>query len=380
MCGGNSPPAAVRWPTIGTGWLGGDGVALHMPITTPEQLRDHLELAVAIELSTVPTYLYAMYSIEDQSSDAALLIRSVVAEEMLHSVLATNLLLAIGGEPDFLGTGAMPTYPSEVPHHQPPLTLNLKPCSQQQVEELFLVIEQPETHSQPAEDDEYESLGQFYHAIERAIASISQTHALFDNPQLDRQMAQAGYYRPVEYDAEDSGGLAPIDNIEAANEVIHIIVHQGEGVSDEKWADPMHQELTHYHKFLQIAEGKAPLGEVRAAPTNPRSSTYPTPIREVSDLFNAAYRYLYLTMHEIYQSGGDRDAMVGRLYRLMSDILSPLAHHLMAQPLGDGVAAPTFEVYEFGGGDPRSHLIELANHVAAMSPQLSGVAAAIAAL
>ena len=47
------------------------------------ELREHLQMAIGVELSTVPPYLYAMYSIVDQTSDAALLIRSVVAEEML---------------------------------------------------------------------------------------------------------------------------------------------------------------------------------------------------------------------------------------------------------------------------------------------------------
>lgn len=56
-----------------------------MPIDTVDDLREHLLVAIEVELSTIPPYLYAMYSIEDQSSEAALLIRSVVVEEMLHA-------------------------------------------------------------------------------------------------------------------------------------------------------------------------------------------------------------------------------------------------------------------------------------------------------
>ena len=65
-----------------------------MPITTPEELRQHLALAIQVELTTVPPYLYALYSIEDQTSEAARLIKSVVAEEMLHAALVANLLVA----------------------------------------------------------------------------------------------------------------------------------------------------------------------------------------------------------------------------------------------------------------------------------------------
>jgi hypothetical protein len=39
-----------------------------MPIETTQDLHDHLELAISIELATVPPYLYAMYSIEDLDS------------------------------------------------------------------------------------------------------------------------------------------------------------------------------------------------------------------------------------------------------------------------------------------------------------------------
>lgn len=349
-----------------------------MAIAKVEQLREHLELAIAIELSTVPPYLYAMYSIADQSSDAALLIRSVVAEEMLHAALAANLLLAIGGEPDFSSKSLIPTYPSDLPHHRPTLTLDLKPCTRRQVHDLFLVIEQPEMHSAMPGDDTYESLGQFYHAIELGMAAAAAETDIFSNPQLERQMAKHKYYSPVALDAEDSGGLSAIDSIEAADDAIQVIIHQGEGVSDEKWADPLHQELTHYYKFLRIANGDAPIGDVAPVPTNPRARDYPDPVRSTAELFNAAYRYLFLIMHDIFQPDSDRDRDVGRLYTVMSAVLSPLAHHLVSTPLGGGlVAAPTFEVYEFAGADALVELAGLAKKVAEEVPALSSVAATI---
>lgn len=40
-----------------------------MPIETTQDLHDHLELAISIELATVPPYLYAMYSIDDLDSE-----------------------------------------------------------------------------------------------------------------------------------------------------------------------------------------------------------------------------------------------------------------------------------------------------------------------
>lgn len=351
-----------------------------MAVRTLEELKAHLALAIQVELSTVPPYLYAMYSIADQQSDAALLIRSVVAEEMLHAALAANLLLAVGGEPDFTSPTVVPSYPSELPHHRPPLRMSLQPCTEQQIKDLFLVIEQPETHHVIPEDDIYESLGQFYHAIERGLALVATHTDLFADPQVERQMAEHSFYAPVMFDSDDSGGLGVIDTVEAANEAIHVIIHQGEGVSDEKWADPGHQELTHYYKFLRLAEGKTPIGAVLPVPQDPRAADYPDDVRAVADLFNAAYRYIYFVMDEIFDNCPDREGLVGRLYRLMSDVLSPLAHHLVATPVGAGVAAPTFELYEFGDADPVTELNRMAAAVAAEHEELDGVAKTIATL
>ena len=38
------------------------------PITTVQELRNHLHQAAALELSTIPLYLYAAYSIQTQGT------------------------------------------------------------------------------------------------------------------------------------------------------------------------------------------------------------------------------------------------------------------------------------------------------------------------
>ncbi len=287
-----------------------------MPIRTVTDLHEHLELAIQVELSTVPPYLYAMYSIEDQRSEATLLLRSIVAEEMLHAVLASNLLLATGGRPRFDSTAYMPEYPSRMPHHRPPLEVGLAPCTEATIREVFMRIEQPEEHDAPPEPDMYETLGQFYHALENAIVDLSAVGDLFSNAQATAQLSDPSFYAPVEDDAEDSGGLVLVLDTETAIQAIEIIVHQGEGLSDERWADPSHQELTHYYKLLQIAERVSPLGRVRPVPVNPRTADYPTDLQAVSYLFNSAYRYLYLLLAQLFtaqetKTPGGRRALPG---------------------------------------------------------------------
>jgi hypothetical protein len=348
-----------------------------MPINTLEDLREHVALAAEVELSTILPYLYALYSIEDQRSESALLIRSIVVEEMLHVSLATNLLLAVGGEPRFAESSVCPNYPGALPHHVPELMVDLAPASEEVVRNTFMVIERPETRGALPEEDQYETLGQFYYALELAIDRLGKTTDVFANPQRERQLGDPSYYGAVEYDAEDSGGLVLIEDQASADAAIEIIVHQGEGLSDDRWADPSHQELTHYHKLLQIAEGTSPLGEVRPLLTNPKVAELPEEAQPIANLFNALYRYTILTLDELFQASDDKGALVDRLYALMGNALTPVARYLTEIAAGDGkMAGPTFEVHHFSG-DPVAELRSMAAAVAEQHPTLAPVGEAL---
>jgi hypothetical protein len=352
-----------------------------MPIETTQDLHDHLELAIRLELATVPPYLYAMYSIEDLDSEAALLLRSIVVEEMLHAALVTNLLLATGGTPDYASTRYMTRYPADLPHHDPPLSIDLEPCSVDLIRRVFMRIEQPEARDAPAQPDRFETLGQFYHALEIGIERLSETTDLFSEPQAEAQLSDPRFYRPVAFDADDSGGLVLVDDLDSARQAIEIIIHQGEGLSDERWADPAHQELTHYHKLLQISQGVSPLGAVRPVRTNPRTSDFPPAVQPVSELFNAIYRSLYLILHRVFEPGVNQAKAVGVLYLLMADVLSQIARFLVHQPIGNReYASPTFEIHQFGSGKPLDGIMRLAERCANTHPELSTVYEALRSL
>ena len=68
-----------------------------------ESLQSLLQAAVELEISTLPPYLSALYSMQPNSGknvEIRKLIRSIIMEEMSHLALACNLLLATkGGEP-----------------------------------------------------------------------------------------------------------------------------------------------------------------------------------------------------------------------------------------------------------------------------------------
>jgi hypothetical protein len=343
-----------------------------MPIETVEDLREHLELAITVELSTIPPYLYALYSLADPTSEAALLIRSIVTEEMLHATLCANILLAVGGQPRFAEDVHLSRYPCALPHHDPPLHLSLAPASELVVREVFLRIEQPEVHGAPAEADDYETLGQFYHAVERGLGELAARGDLFATPQRERQMSDPSFYAAVEDDDDDSGGLMLVDDLGSACEAIEVIVHQGEGLSESRWADDSHRELTHYYKLRQILDGTSPLGEVLPLPTDPRTADYPQHLQPVSHLFNASYRFVALLLDEIYSPVADKAPLVDEMYRVMTRVMGPLARWLVHQPYGSGVAAPTFEVVDVPA-PAREHLVALAADVARAHPALQPV-------
>jgi hypothetical protein len=348
-----------------------------MPIDTVEELKEHLELAITVELSTIPPYLYAMYSLADARGEAALLIRSIVVEEMLHAALCANILLAVGGSPRFAEDVHLSRYPCALPHHEPPLHLSLQPLSETVLREVFLRIEQPEVHGAPAEPDAYETLGQFYHAVERGLGDLASRGDLFATPQRERQLADPSFYAAVEDDDDDSGGLLLVDDLGSACQAIEVIVHQGEGLSESRWADDSHRELTHYYKLLSLLDGTTALGEVLPLPTDPRTADYPAHLQPVSHLFNSAYRFVALLLDEMYSPRADKQPLVGELYRVMSRVLGPLARWLVRQPHGDGVAAPTFEVVDVPA-PAREYLAALSEQVAAAHPELQSVHQALA--
>lgn len=332
-------------------------------------------------MSTVPLYLFGLYSIVDQDSECAKLIRSVVTEEMLHVVLVSNLLLAVGSEPRFDLPAILPEYPAPLKHHRPPLTLDLAPVSVEVIRDTYMTIERPEDHGAHPEADEYSTLGQFYHAIELAFHKLSASDPIFERPQLNRQMAEPAFYAPVEYDADDSGGLIGIDDLDSACGAIETMIHQGEGVSLDRWADESHQELTHFHKYKLLVEGAIPLGAVHPCLVNPKRDSLPEQLHDTVDLFNASYRHLLLTMDELFSGTADQPALVGVLYHVMVRLLRPLGRFLAEHSIGDGVTAgPTFELYEFTSPERVEELVELANRCAAAFPELEEIAHDVSSL
>ena len=117
----------------------------------------------------MPPYLCALYSLDrDRNPEVAKIVCSVFVEEMLHMTLAANLLNAVGGRPRIDTPQMLAPYPRSLPHADGSFEVSLLPFGPEALE-LFLKIEQPSAPDADPESDRYETIGQFYDAIEHGM-------------------------------------------------------------------------------------------------------------------------------------------------------------------------------------------------------------------
>jgi CDGSH-type Zn-finger protein/uncharacterized Fe-S cluster protein YjdI len=334
-----------------------------MAINTVDDLRQHLQWAIELEHSTLPPYLCALYSIKDgHNTEAVEVIQSVFLEEMLHLTLAANILNAVGGSPQLDKPGILPSFPTYLAHSNEAFQVSLTKFSKEALE-VFLQIERPAEHDGLPEDDEFETIGQFYEAIEEALRRLSRElgeETVFSGDPA-RQVTDELYYG-------GSGRIISVTDLGSALAALEEIVEQGEGLQHQEVWDgdrdmfhPEREEVAHYFRFNELFLGRryrpgdtpqsGPTGEeftvdwdaVHDMRPNPRSGDYPegSEIRERLDEFNHSYSSCLHLLHECF-NGSPRLLAVatGLMYGLKEE-----AVRLMELPSGDGktTVGPSFE-------------------------------------
>ena len=334
-----------------------------MTINTVDSLREHLQWSVEIEHGTLPPYLCALYSIkEGHNKEAAEVIHSVFMEEMLHLTLAANVLNAVGGSPELDSPRLMPAHPIYLPHSNEAFQVSLAKFSPESVE-TFLQIERPSDHEGLPEDDSYETIGQFYEAIEEALVRLCDElgeEQLFSGDPA-RQITSELYYG-------GAGEIVVVTDLKSALAALDEVVEQGEGLQHEEIWDgdrnmfhPEREDVAHYFRFNEIRLGRrhqagdtpqsGPTGEVfnvewdavHNMRPNPTSSDYPVGSRQRQqiDEFNHTYSGILHLIHEAL-NGSPRLLAVatGAMYGLKQQ-----AVELMSLPSGDGdtTVGPSFE-------------------------------------
>lgn len=344
-------------------------------MTSPlEDLRLHLQAAVELELLVIPPYLCALYSIHPGSNEeATLIIRSVVVEEMLHMILAGNVLTAVGGRPTVTDPLWVPRYPAAIPYHAKNFQVGLLPFGDQALE-VFLAIENPsyDVASPPSRaadaaipratqlvwEREYRTIGEFYAAIETALTTLNDElgpRELFSG--ADREQIGPGHYYG------SAGTAIVVHDLATARAALREIVEQGEGEVTQPPAGEKFDEdadLAHYYRFNELRRRRRyrpsdapnkPLGPPIAVdleavyPVRPnlRLEDLPTEeLRAAAAAFNDVYARLLHQIQRAFDGYPDElTAAVGTMFTLKYAAID-----LMRIPLADGSglnAGPTFE-------------------------------------
>lgn len=286
-------------------------------------LKEVLQVAIKVELSTIPIYLYAYYSLKRTQQAANVdpvtiyapvalyankaggRIMSVAVEEMLHMSLSSNILYAVGGNPALYlrSPNAYPTnllgHAKDGPDHKP-LSIPLAKFSYAQLWQ-FLEIEWPETVDAIPQAANWQTLGQVYAYIRCIISSDKLHDADFCRGAFEQQI-QPSNYSPSNIDTvypndNFNSTLAPSEANSAAKHAraanatdshvgytalmtirtkrdglaaVATVTDQGEGSNAMRWDDPQRQEQSHYYKFLSLQSQLVGYPDALPLPAKPK--------------------------------------------------------------------------------------------------------------
>ncbi len=226
-----------------------------------------------------------------------------------------------------------------------------------------MAIEKPGPRDSAPEDDAFETIGQFYAAVEQALVrltgALGQAAVFSGDPA--RQVTDALYYG-------GSGRIVAVTDLDSARRAIAEIVEQGEGLDHESIIDgardmfhPERDELAHYFRFRELALGRryvpgdtphsGPTGEpvsvdwaaVHPMRTNPRSADYPpgSDTRAAMDGFNRSYSEVLALLQQCFNGDPQLLAIAtGAMYGIKGQMVA-----LMQLDSGDGstTVGPSFE-------------------------------------
>jgi rubrerythrin len=311
-----------------------------------------LQQAIELEHSTIPPYLYALYSMnEDLNGEIVEIVESVAIEEMLHLTLAANVLNALGGNPVLDTASFIPTYPGPLPGGvESQLTVQLAPFSMSQLQ-TFLTIEEPEhpidipTEELAAAAPAPITIGQFYNQIIDEINKLSDSD--FANPPRNQIGPDLMFESVV------------VTNKATAVQALRTIIEQGEGTSISP-EEIVGGDYAHFYRFQQIQKGKklipAPgqtppwifggdpislnLAGVYNVPTNPNRKNYSAAQLNLCDTFNYTYTNLLKTLHNTFNGHPDQlNPAIG----LMMSLKSQAKAMMSGIPDPSVITGPTFE-------------------------------------
>jgi hypothetical protein len=321
-------------------------------ITVPDEdyesaLVASLHAAVRIEFATIPLYLTALWSIIDQTHLAAITIRAVVHEEMLHLSLLCNLLSALGQRPVLTGDN-VPTFPGTLPGDvHKDIELNLLGYGPEALD-LFMHIERPYKPTEIEDEDPEQfdtsdrTIGQFYETMITSLAKKG------DELDLNPKWQIAGPF-----------SWLVITDLRDVEDALLLIMEQGEGAPGGIPYSRSPRYLSHYYRFKSLALQRKltwdasknklvkgdpitapPVFTLAPAPEGEYGLAAPSALRRANDKFETTYSQMLRFLEGSWLEGGHKSYL--KAIELMFD-LCQLAQTMMHIGTPDGRGyCPTF--------------------------------------
>ncbi|MDG1332821.1 MAG: ferritin-like domain-containing protein [Crocinitomicaceae bacterium] len=358
-----------------------------------QRIQQKLQKAVELEFATIPPYLAAWFSIAPgTNTEASSIIRSVFMEEMLHMILAANVLNSVGGKVQ-LNKDTIPQYPLLLDFdgklfRDREFEVNLERLSPASLC-TFLQIELPDgwdwqkdhpkackpDKKKSPDDSEFEvsryTIGDFYDEIKADLKALV---AAAGGDESKVFIGDEEHQIDVNFYWKGGGLPVKVTNLETAFEAIDVIKEQGEGAT-ETVLDGDHEffgqdeEVAHFYRFNEVLMEQyyqpnddpknPPTGDkftvdydaVSPIKTNATSIDYLyTPVLDkLNNEFNSAYT-LMLQQLEL--------GLTGQPHVLFSAIingmrgLAPIAYEMANIPIyqspSNEMGAPSFEWLDNG--------------------------------
>jgi len=328
-------------------------LSLAEEINSVPALITALNQAFALEMTVIPPYLTALYSIKDPKSPAATVLQSVLVEEMLHMAMDANLINAIGQGVHVRQAANHLNYPEPLPYKNPKgAVLSLEKCSPEQVGSLFCRIEEPSAQwlnhrPYPPQASNFETLGQFYQAVWDGFNQLGPSIITCPGPQYGLQLYQTG-----------GGELWQVETTQLALDLIWENQLQTSSNDELKPEEPHGpngmNELAHYYKFKAIAEGRIPIGETYNMKPNVKPDEIHHPLaKDLNLLFDYGFTMLVENLHQLFNKPGKIERFFGISMTLMNQIMKNLAQLMMQIPINSqGQTAGPSYLYQAEGGIP----------------------------
>ncbi|XP_078572607.1 uncharacterized protein LOC144859641 isoform X2 [Branchiostoma floridae x Branchiostoma japonicum] len=247
-----------------------------------EELKQNLQIALQLELATIPPYLSALFSIKDgYNKEVAALIKSVVVEEMKHMTLVSNILNAIGGAPVLNTPSVVSSYPAPLPGGaNPGLVVTLAKCSLNQIRTVFQGIEKP--NCEMADSEVVRQLRLLKKCLDNVLGcNLTHINEKCQETTTRPQTIGAIYIQLI---------LCPMVSLHEADEQLFLTVDETKQINTQKWfgdnlltevkdirtalaaivhiisegegsdpCDPFDKEeseLSHFFKFAEVVHGR----------------------------------------------------------------------------------------------------------------------------